>query len=90
MLFGAALLCGYSLCAVMVGPDWCVVYPDSQKKVVNRALKVAAEEVAGDINEATGLKIKALPASKASLLRAPTRRRGNRSPTIACPHGTRS
>ena len=65
MLFGAALLCGYSLCAVTVGPDWCVVYPDSQKKVVNRALKVAAEEVAGDINEATGLKIKALPASKA-------------------------
>ena len=65
MFFGAALLCGYSLCAVTVGPNWCVVYPDSQKKVVNRALKVAAEEVAGDINEATGLKIKALPASKA-------------------------
>ena len=65
MFFGAALLCGYSLCAVTVGPDWCVVYPDNQKMVVNRALKVAAEEVRDDINEAVGLQLKAVPASKA-------------------------
>ena len=60
-----ALLASVSLAAVTVGPDWCVVYPENQKKVVNRALKVAAEEVRDDINEATGLKLKAVPASKA-------------------------
>ena len=53
------------LAAVTVGPDWCVAYPDAGSKDVNSALRVAAEEVRDDINEATGLKLKALPASKA-------------------------
>ena len=53
------------LAAVTVGPNWCVAYPDDQKQEVNRALRIAAEEVRDDINEATGLKLKALPASKA-------------------------
>ena len=53
------------LAAVTVGPDWCVAYPQEGSKEVNSALRVAAEEVADDINEATGLKLKAVPASKA-------------------------
>ena len=65
MICAAAALAVMPVAAVTVGPDWCVAYPDNQKEVVNRALKVAAEEVADDINEATGLKLKAIPASKA-------------------------
>ena len=42
------------LAAVTVGPDWCVAYPQEGSKEVNSALRVAAEEVAGDINEALG------------------------------------
>ena len=53
------------LAAVTVGPNWCVAYPQEGSKEVNSALRVAAEEVADDINEATGLKLKAVPASKA-------------------------
>ena len=56
--FGAA-----QLAAVTVGPDWCVAYPQEGSKEVNSALRVAAEEVADDINEATGLKLEAVPAS---------------------------
>ena len=43
--------------AVTVGPAWCVAYPQEGSKEVNSALRVAAEEVADDINEATGLKL---------------------------------
>jgi hypothetical protein len=53
------------LAAVTVGPDWCVAYPDTGSKDINRVLRIAAEEVRDDINEATGLKLKAVPASKA-------------------------
>ena len=53
------------LAAVTVGPEWCVVYPDEGSKVMSRTLRIAAEEVRDDINEATGLKLKAVPASKA-------------------------
>ena len=65
MMLGAAMACACSLSAVTVGPDWCVAYPQEGSKEVNSALRVAAEEVAGDINEATGLKLKAVPASRA-------------------------
>ena len=51
--------------AVTVGPEWCVAYPESGSKDVNRVLKIAADEVRRDINEATGMKLRALPASKA-------------------------
>ena len=51
--------------AVTVGPEWCVAYPESGSKDVNRVLKIAADEVCRDINEATGMKLRALPASKA-------------------------
>ena len=66
----AVALAAAPLAAVTVGPDWCVAYPDDQKQEVNRVLKIAAEEVAGDINEATGLKLKAVPASKAVPVKA--------------------
>ena len=51
--------------AVTVGPEWCVAYPDGETKEIERTLQSAAEEVADDINEATGLKLKAVPASAA-------------------------
>ncbi len=53
------------LAAVTVGPEWCVAYPDGETKEIGRTLQSAAEEVADDINEATGLKLKAVPASAA-------------------------
>ena len=51
--------------AATVGPEWCVAYPDSGSADVNAALKAIAEEVRADVNEATGLKLEAVPASKA-------------------------
>ena len=54
------------LAAVTVGPEWCVAYPESGSQDVNRILKIAADEVRGDINAATGLKLKTVPASKAT------------------------
>lgn len=67
MMFAAAMatVTVGRLAAVTVGPDWCVAYPQEGSKAVNSALRVAAEEVADDINEATGLKLKAVPASRA-------------------------
>ncbi len=54
------------LSAVTVGPDWCVAYPNAKGwKDWKWCFRVAAEEVRDDINEATGLKLKAVPASKA-------------------------
>ena len=53
------------LAAVMVGSEWCVAYPENGLPDVNCALRIAAEEVRDDINEATGLKLKVVPASKA-------------------------
>ena len=50
---------------VTVGPDWSVVYPEAGLPEVNRALKVAAEEVRNDINEATGFKLEVMAASEA-------------------------
>ena len=64
-LCAVALFAATQLAAVTVGPDWCVAYPQEGSKEVNSALRVAAEEVADDINEATGLQLKAVPASKA-------------------------
>ena len=61
----AAAFATAQLAAVTVGPKWCVAYPESGPEVLIRALKVAATEVRDDINEATGLKLKAVPASKA-------------------------
>ena len=66
MMLVAALACVCSLSAVTVGPDWCVAYPDTTGwKDWKWSLCVAAEEVCADINESTGLKLKAVPASKA-------------------------
>ena len=65
--FGASLVCACSISAVMVGPDWCVAYPEAGSPDVNKVLRIAAEEVCDDINEATGLKLKAVPASKAKV-----------------------
>ena len=65
MLIGAVIACARTLSAVVVGPQWCVAYPDCTSNDWNWALHVAAEEVRNDINEATGLKLEALPASKA-------------------------
>ena len=67
MMFAAAMavVTIAPLGAVTVGPNWCVAYPQEGVKEVNSALRFAAEEVADDINEATGLKLKAVPASKA-------------------------
>ena len=50
---------------VTVGPDWSVVYPEAGSSDVNRALKVAAEEVRNDINETTGFKLEVKAASEA-------------------------
>jgi len=61
----AVVLAAAPLAAVTVGPDWCVAYPDVGSKDVNNALRIAAEEVRDDIREATGLNLKALPASEA-------------------------
>ena len=63
ILFGTMLL-SFSLAAVTIGPEWCVAYPESGSKDVNRALKIAAKEFCDDINEVSGLRLKALPASK--------------------------
>lgn len=62
MAMGVAI----NLFAVTVGPEWCVAYPDDQDQEVNRALKIAAEEMRDDINEAAGLQIKAVPYSAAN------------------------
>lgn len=51
--------------AVAVGPEWKVVYPESGSKDVNWVLRIAAEEVRNDINEAMGFRIEAVPASAA-------------------------
>ena len=64
-LCAVALFAVAPLAAVTVGPDWCVAYPESGSKDVNRVLRIAAEEVRDDLNAATGLKLKAVPASKA-------------------------
>ena len=53
------------LAAVTVGPDWCVAYPDGADKDVNRVLRIAAEEIRDDLNASTGLKLRAVAASKA-------------------------
>ena len=53
------------IAAATVGPEWCVAYPESGSKEVNRVLKIAAEEVRDDIKEATGLRLMAVPESKA-------------------------
>lgn len=50
--------------AATLGPEWCVAYPEDGATDVDSALKIAAEEVSNDINEATGLKLEVLPASK--------------------------
>lgn len=63
-ILSSALIASLSLSAATVGPDWCVVYPGHQKGVVLRVLKIAAEEVRDDINEATGLELKAVPVAK--------------------------
>ena len=66
MMLVAALACVCSLSAVTVGPDWCVAYPDTTGwKDWKWCFCVAAQEVCADINESTGLKLKAVPASKA-------------------------
>ena len=57
MLLGAALACVYPLLAATVGPDWCVVYPESGSEDVNRVLRIAAEEVRDDIVAAEKLRI---------------------------------
>lgn len=61
----AAVLSAMPLAAVTVGPEWCVAYPESGSRDVNLVLRIAAEEVRDDINEATGFSLKALPSSKA-------------------------
>ena len=65
LAISAAALMVAPLAAVTVGPEWCVAYPESGSKDVNRALRIAAEEVRDDLNEATALKLKAVPASQA-------------------------
>ena len=65
LVAAAAVLAAGRLAAVTVGPEWCVAYPESGSKDVNLVLRITAEEVCEDINEATGLKLKAVPASKA-------------------------
>ena len=60
-----ACLCVLAARAVTVGPDWCVAYPDGPDKDVNRVLRIAAEEIRDDLNESTGLKLRAVAASKA-------------------------
>ena len=64
-LAALAALASAPLYAVTVGPDWCVAYPDAGSAEVNRALRVAAEEIRDDINEAAGLRLRAVPAAKA-------------------------
>ncbi len=61
-----AVLAAAPIFAVTVGSEWCVAYPESGPKGVIRALRITAQEVRDDINEATGWKLKALPASKAT------------------------
>ena len=61
----AAALASAQLEAVTVGPDWCVAYPVGVPDDLGQTLKIAAEEVADDINEATGLELKAVPESEA-------------------------
>ena len=61
---GAAFMAA-PLSAVTVGPEWCVAYTGSGSKDVCRWLLNAAEEIRNDINEATGLKLRVVPASKA-------------------------
>ena len=50
---------------VTVGPDWSVFYPEVGSPDVNRALRIAAEEVRNDIAEATGFKLDVKAASEA-------------------------
>ena len=64
-LAAAAVAAQLVATAATIGPDWCVAYPDTGSKDVNRALQTVAEEVCADIREATGLALEALPASKA-------------------------
>ena len=65
VLAAAATLAVAPLAAVTVGPEWCVAYPVGLPDDLGQTLKIAAEEVADDINEATGLNLKAVPASEA-------------------------
>ena len=77
MIHKAAIWKHFSICAVVaafmptsllsatVGSDWCVAYPESGSQAVNYILRIAAEEVCDDINEATGLGLKAVSASNA-------------------------
>ena len=65
ILAAAATLAAAPLAAVTVGPEWCVAYPVGVPDDLGQTLKIAAEEVADDINEATGLSLKAVPASEA-------------------------
>ena len=65
IIAAAATLAAAQLAAVTVGPEWCVTYPVGMPENLGQTLKIAAEEVAGDINEATGLKLKVVPAPEA-------------------------
>ena len=61
-----AALAASSLHAATIGRGWCVAYPDCKDwREWKWSLRIAAEEVRDDINEATGLKLMAVPASKA-------------------------
>ena len=64
-VFAFVALCATVVRAVTIEPGWCIAYPESGSKDVNRALLAAAEEVRRDIAEATGVKLKTVPASKA-------------------------
>ena len=65
LMTAAATFAAAQLAAVTMGPEWCVAYPVGVPDDLGQTLKIAAEEVADDINEATGLKLKAVPASEA-------------------------
>ena len=58
--FCVAVACICSLSAVTVDSNWCVAYPEPDTNGDNFALKVAAEEIAQDIKESTGLDLKVL------------------------------
>ena len=70
MTFAAALAAVFAAHAAVIGPEWRIVVPDRETTGVSAAIAKAAEALADDLEEGTGLRIPVVAKSKAGAGRA--------------------
>ena len=68
--FVAALAAAFAAPAAVIGPAWRIVVPDRETTGVSAAIARAAEALADDLEEGTGLRIPVVAKSKAGAGRA--------------------